>query len=418
MANTTNVSTLTTDFNVYPYYDDYDKTKEFYRVLYKPGYAVQGRELTQSQTILQKQIDRFGKHVFKEGSIVLPGNFALHCKNSITGQTYYVKVKDNDNSNNTVNISEFLDETITGATSGIIADVNYVLDGTEASGNTKTLYLDYKSVSPSNSSIKTFQPDEVLISNVGTLVVVNTAPTGTASSFRISEGVLFAKEHFIYFPTQQIIIDRYNDTPTAKVGFELIESIVTHLDDTTLLDPALESSNYSAPGADRFKIDAKLKVVDINDSETSPDFVPLLILEDGIVEASFDRSQYNILQDELAKRTYDESGHYYVRGLNVSLREHIDTGTNGGMYAAANGGNSQLLSVQISNGLGYVQGYEINKLGTTYLYTRKSTDYKYVNSQLASAGIGSYVIVNEFTGSWVHDKGTEVDLYEIGRAHV
>ena len=418
MANTTNVSTLTTDFNVYPYYDDYDKTKEFYRVLYKPGYAVQGRELTQSQTILQKQIDRFGKHVFKEGSIVLPGNFALHCKNSITGQTYYVKVKDNDNSNNTVNISEFLDETITGATSGIIADVNYVLDGTEASGNTKTLYLDYKSVSPSNSSIKTFQPDEVLISNVGTLVVVNTAPTGTASSFRISEGVLFAKEHFIYFPTQQIIIDRYNDTPTAKVGFELIESIVTHLDDTTLLDPALESSNYSAPGADRFKIDAKLKVVDINDSETSPDFVPLLILEDGIVEASFDRSQYNILQDELAKRTYDESGHYYVRGLNVSLREHIDTGTNGGMYAAANGGNSQLLSVQVSNGLGYVQGYEINKLGTTYLTTQKSTDYDYVNSQLASAGIGSYVIVNEFTGSWAHDKGTEVDLYDTAQTRL
>ena len=327
MANTA----LTTDFNVYPYYDDYDDNKEFYRILYKPGYAVQARELTQSQTLLQKQVDRFGKHIFKEGSIVIPGNFALHSKNSVIGPTYYVKVKDNDNTNTAVTISNFLNETVTGTTTGIVADINYVLDGTELSGNTKTIYLDYRSVSNSNSSIKTFQAGEVLVSNAGTLVVVSTAPAGTASSFRISEGILFAKQHFIYFPTQQIIIDRYNDTPTAKVGFELTESIVSNLDDSTLLDPALESSNYSAPGADRFKISAALKVVDLNNPETSPDFVPLITLNNGVVEAIFDRSQYNILQDEMAKRTYDESGHYYVRGFNVSLREHNDDGTNGGL---------------------------------------------------------------------------------------
>ena len=414
MANTA----LTTDFNVYPYYDDYDDNKEFYRILYKPGYAVQARELTQSQTLLQKQIDRFGKHVFKEGSIVIPGNFALHSKNSVIGPTYYVKVKDNDNTNTAVTISNFLDETVTGTTTGIVADINFVLDGTEASGNTKTIYLDYRSVSNSNSSIKTFQAGEVLTSNAGTLVVVDTAPAGTASSFRISEGVLFAKEHFIYFPTQQIIIDRYDDTPTAKVGFELTETIVSNLDDSTLLDPALESSNYSAPGADRFKISAALKVVDLNDPETSPNFVPLITLNNGIVEAIFDRSQYNILQDELAKRTYDESGHYYVRGFNVSLREHNDDGTNGGLLTTANGGNSQLLSVQVSDGLGYVQGYEISKLSTSYLTTEKSLDYSSVNSQLASAGMGSYVTVKEFTGSWAHDQGTALDLYDTAQTRL
>jgi hypothetical protein len=414
MANTA----LTTDFNVAPYYDDYDKVKEFYKILYRPGYAVQGRELTQSQTLLQKQIDRFGKHIFKEGSIVLPGNFALHSKNSVIGPTYYVKVKDNDNSNNFVNITEFQDETITGATSGITADINYVLDGTEASGNTKTIYVDYRSVSPSNSSIKTFQAGEVLTSNAGTLVVVDTSPTGTASSFRISEGVLFAKEHFIYFPTQQIIIDRYNDTPTAKVGFMLTETIVTNVDDASLLDPALESSNYSAPGADRFKISATLEVVGLNDAETSPDFVPLLIMNNGILEASFDRSQYNILQDEMAKRTYDESGHYYVRGFNVSLREHNDSGTNGGLLTSANGGNSSLLSVQISDGVGYAQGYEISKLSTSYLTTEKSLNYSSVNAQLASAGMGSYVTAKEFTGSWALDQGTALDLYDTAQTRL
>ena len=60
MANTAN-STLTTDFNVTPYYDDYDQYKNFHRILFKPGYAVQGRELTQLQTILQQQINQIGR---------------------------------------------------------------------------------------------------------------------------------------------------------------------------------------------------------------------------------------------------------------------------------------------------------------------------------------------------------------------
>ena len=62
---------LTTDFDVDPYYDDYDESKEFYRVLFRPGYAVQAREVTQLQTILQKQIERNGRHTFEEGSICL-----------------------------------------------------------------------------------------------------------------------------------------------------------------------------------------------------------------------------------------------------------------------------------------------------------------------------------------------------------
>ena len=62
---------LSTDFNVDPYYDDYSESKEFYRVLFRPGYAVQAREVTQLQTILQKQIERNGRYFFEEGSVVL-----------------------------------------------------------------------------------------------------------------------------------------------------------------------------------------------------------------------------------------------------------------------------------------------------------------------------------------------------------
>ena len=62
---------IETNFNIDPYYDDYDEDKKFLRVLFKPGFAVQARELTQAQTILQKQVERFGSSAYKNGSAVV-----------------------------------------------------------------------------------------------------------------------------------------------------------------------------------------------------------------------------------------------------------------------------------------------------------------------------------------------------------
>ena len=65
-----------TNLNISPYYDDFDSEKNFYKVLYKPGFPVQARELTGTQSILQNQIQSFGNNIFKEGSVVIPGNIA------------------------------------------------------------------------------------------------------------------------------------------------------------------------------------------------------------------------------------------------------------------------------------------------------------------------------------------------------
>ena len=70
----------TTDFNVSPYWDDFNIDNDFYRVLFRPGFAVQARELTTLQTILQNQIEQFGNHFFKEGTIVIPGSVAYDDK--------------------------------------------------------------------------------------------------------------------------------------------------------------------------------------------------------------------------------------------------------------------------------------------------------------------------------------------------
>ena len=62
--------TQKTDLNITPYYDDYSEDKRFHKILYRAGRPLQARELTQSQSILQDQIEKFGDHFFKEGSIV------------------------------------------------------------------------------------------------------------------------------------------------------------------------------------------------------------------------------------------------------------------------------------------------------------------------------------------------------------
>ena len=67
-----------TDLNVSPYYDDFDETDNFHRTLFRPGFAIQARELTQLQSVLQNQIEKHGSHIFQEGTVVIPGAINLN----------------------------------------------------------------------------------------------------------------------------------------------------------------------------------------------------------------------------------------------------------------------------------------------------------------------------------------------------
>ena len=61
------------DLNRFPYYDDFTPEDNYYRLLFRPGRAVQARELTQIQTLLQSQISKLSSHLFKDGSLVSGG---------------------------------------------------------------------------------------------------------------------------------------------------------------------------------------------------------------------------------------------------------------------------------------------------------------------------------------------------------
>ena len=433
-ANTSNSTSLTTNFNVTPYYDDYDPSSGYYRILFKPGYAVQARELTQMQTALQEQIARFGRNIFKDGTIVIPGQFTLETNEGRPAGrgVSYVKVNDYDASNNAVSMDQWTTYInqgkangntrleVVGATSNITAKVIQVLDGTQSSQNTKTLYVAYTSSSSANASIKAFQGGETLTANINgtlkTLVVANTATaTGKGSRFSISSGVLFAKNHFVAFPDQAVIISRYDANPTARVGFYITEDIVNASQDSTLLDPAQEASNYSAPGADRLALNPTLDVVPIDATPSVQDFVSLFTIENGIVKSYNANTQYSYINDAMARRTSDNSGDYIVNGIDVQLKEHDDTGSNYGRYP---NGNNKLLYVGVSPGTAYVSGYQVGMPATMDLATEKGLTTSNVTSQLAAANMGQYVTVNEFVGGWELNKGNVINLYDTAQKRI
>ena len=102
-----------TDFNLSPYFDDFNESKKFHRVLFRPAFAVQARELTQSQTQLQNQIER--NRLYIQAWLWLSGNIGLDLE-------YYAVKLTSISSSNT--LAQFTTGTLlTGGTSGVIAEI-------------------------------------------------------------------------------------------------------------------------------------------------------------------------------------------------------------------------------------------------------------------------------------------------------
>ena len=131
--------------------------------------------------------------------------------------------------------------------------------------------------------------------------------------------------------TQTIILDKYTTTPSYRIGLLVDEQIITPEEDETLLDNAQNSFNYAAPGAHRYYIDLTLTKVAL-DAITDTNFVELIRVTGGYIKSVVDKTEYSLLADELARRTFDESGDYAVRGFEIDIREHRNN--NRGIWAA------------------------------------------------------------------------------------
>jgi len=409
-------TTVVKNYNVAPYYDDYDETKNFHRILFKPGYSVQARELTQLQTALQAQIDRHGQFAFKDGSRVVNGKATLNVAYD------YLKIESTFwNGTASVNsddyLSDFIGSTITGTsntTNQVTAEVLAVVAA--EGGDPNTLFIRYTSAGDTNRTVQKFVAGELFqsdgtgtpfgmvgggsnIDNSNTASSI-TNPVGLGSSVNIEEGVYFIAGSFVYVPAGTLVLDKYSNTPDYIIGLKVTESTVNSDSDSTLVDNAQGSPNYSAPGADRYQISTTLikEPLDLA-SRTENNYITLLVVEDGKAASDkTDKNQGTELSERLARRTFEESGDYTVNPYQLNVREHLDNGSNNGYLTSGNGGDADKLAVGVEPNVSYVKGFRVENTTTKYLDVDKPRGDNAkieINGAQQTLNLGNYIEVEE-----------------------
>ena len=404
--------TQKTDLNISPYYDDFDSERNFYKVLFKPGYPVQAREVTTLQSILQDQVKSFGSHIFKEGSVVIPGNIAYD------GNFNSVKLNPtNFGVDISLYINNFIGKKVSGQISGTTAIIQFIALPDDLNVEDLTIYVKYLD-SDNNFEFNPFEDGESLIAeenitygnttiNAGTpfasLLALDATSVGSSAS--IGDGVYFIRGYFVNVSKQTIILDNYTNTPSYRVGLKIDELIITAGDDNSLYDLSKGFTNYAAPGADRFKINLTLTkklISDLNDT----DFVELLRVENGKIKIIEQKSQYNIIKDYMAERTYDESGDYTVEPFNVSVNNSLNDrlGNNGLFFNTEtteqkSTPSEDLMCLKISPGKAYVRGYDVEKISTTIIDVAKPRDTEKVDNVNVPFEMGNILQVNTVSGT-------------------
>jgi hypothetical protein len=452
------------DFSVSPYFDDFSEQAKFLKILFRPGYAVQARELNQAQTILQNQISRFGNHIFKDGAMVIPGNIGHDLVD-------YVKLQSVSPSGDltTTFLSSLENTIVTGQDSGMKAII--VKSSVEESGDPNTIFVKYLN-SGTNGTTTSFFDNEIIVNDSEfqlSVISAVSSSTGKGSIATIQNGIYYIKGNFIIVDKETIILEKYSTNPSFRIGLEIYESTVAPEVDDSLYDNAIGTPNQSAPGAHRYKISTHLVKLPLNSSNDS-NFVELLRLDENTVQLMVTKTDYSELEKTLARRTYDESGDYVVNGFSIELKEdrNNDRGNwqantayiagdiitvNSNKFVAKNNGTSgstqpTLTSVYtnvtdgsiswqytetpvynngiflngdetkfiaaISPGKAYVRGYELEKFNTTYVKIDKSRQFKHSNSTVIGTSIGNYVLLSS-PFSIIESLGSnfpKIDLYD------
>ncbi len=218
------------NLNVPPYNDDWDVKKNFYRVMYKPGFPIQTRELNQAQSISQNQIESLANSIMKDGDNVVPGEFSLALPTS------YVRVSTITNGSDP---EEYVGFNLMGVTSGVRARVLRAYPSTE--DDDITFYVEYED-SGNTNEYKTFLEQETLETNTpenytakvgvsGISKPISSGPVGTGSLFTVTEGVYYVNGFMVRNDSQTITLDKYGVTPNYEVGFFVLEDFVTSSED-------------------------------------------------------------------------------------------------------------------------------------------------------------------------------------------
>lgn len=402
---------IDTNLNVDPYYDDFNEDKQFNKILFRPARAVQARELTQLQSILQNQVERFGSNIYKEGTILSGVNL------TVRSDIKYVKLSDNRTFTDPTLYAPTDTQTylIEGSTSLLRAEIISATNGFETqSPDLKTFYIKYLNTGVTDKEFLQGESLQLINSATGlpvsgVSVTVANVVDHAGSSFGISceEGVIYQKGHFIFVSPQFAIVKKYIPNPNTSpvepngisVGFTVTENLVNSNQDTSLLDNASGFNNENAPGADRLQLVPTLTVVDSdNESDT---FFSLIRFQNGEPVRIRDLTEFNTIGTELARRTYEESGNYVVEGFKVRLED--------------NELNSAIAVVE--PGKAYVFGHEVRNLKAKRIPIEGTQATQTKEGQSTGINYGQYYTFNAAENLLINQfllDGTEYILYEGG----
>lgn len=398
---------IETDLNVSPYFDDANNAIEdnYHRILFRPAVPVQARELTQLQDILQNQIERFGDNIFTAGTIIKGCNFSFDPNYS------YVKVLDlRPIDSQPVQPSSYVGLLAREASSNLYAICYNYQDGFESQDpDLKTLYFKYLNSGTSGQS--QFSPGEQLnfyetteisaansstaVANADVKIASSNSSVGKGYAMSVSSGVIFQKGHFVQVPsTETVIVEKYSTYPDNKVaGFLIDENIITELQDPNLLDNATGYSNLNAPGAHRLQLLPTLTVFDADTAPTN-NFFSLVEWQNGNIVKSFQETQYSVIGNEMARRTYEESGNFVVRPFRVTMKE----------------GNTTHNFAIVSSGLAYIDGHRVEQLNNIEVPIRKGTDTRISTNQTIQTNFDHSILVGEYVGNIPTHVGATISL--------
>lgn len=425
------------------YYDDFStpdvtngKTpndKNYLRILFKPGYSVQVRELNQLQSMLQSQIDKFGGSVWKDGVAVIGGNVTFD--NNISAIDIS-SANATDLTDDIVSTITSVETTIANADlpASLTADVIGYKPGVDG---VYTLYIRYKNsvtLTADQTNVETFSDEAVLeakstLSAITLNLVVNGSAKFAAGIF-LDKGLFFTKGCFVATPSQSVFIDKLTGVDEKINGsgrLFVYEKEISIDDDSTLYDNANDTLNFKAPGADRYAIDLTLGFL-TQEANSEEDSISLItVVDNRVVEAVRDR--YTSLDRELAKRTFEESGNYALNPFKLELKECFkDTSPT---YSLGRYTSSELSQVGITDANGkekyylgvdpsvaYVDGFRVEPSSKTELLSDKARTVfpgqtEYIDIDVR-ADIGSYVVGTFAASSALPNIQTSNETYNIG----
>ena len=455
------------NFNVDPYYDDFDPTKNFHRILFKPGFAVQARELTQSQTILQDQIQKFGDGIYNDGSKVSGANIFVDTK-IVTAKLTIASVSQ---------INSYVGLFVVGSTSKFIAEVigvdinNYyiktkpvnIANGKAfSSGETLNFYLTkIEALSSLNSTVTPRYTDVTSTSTTLTRIVTGTyldknLVTSTAGisvgdtvkiasinykgsvvaiidnnnltlnlplpqevvsltasvinqiSVRalevgIDDGVWFTNGFFVKNSASSIIPDPLNVNPSVVVGFEVIETITDAYSDPSLLDPAIGASNYQAPGADRYTITLNLVSKPYVSDQTVANLTTNKFIELVRINAG-------VVEDINNVPVFTSISKAIAQAVSDQSGDFVVNPYS--MLLANSVSAANTLGASISAGKVYLNGSPVEHISLTPYVLEKARDTESLLNQDIVTYYGNYTQVKNLNGSIINfQNGTQVELH-------